>query len=339
MKAIVFDEHGDIDVLSYRDIDTPDLQPGEVRIAVRACSLNYHDVFTRRGMPGIKVPLPGIPGCDAAGQVAEIGPDVEGWSVGDRVLADPVHWDRDTGKIFMIGDTLWGAYAEYVTVRDSQLIPLPDDVSYADAACLPVAYGTAHRMMITRGEVGPDDSVLILGASGGVGTSALLISKMRGAKVIAAAGSDEKCQRLADLGADETINYSEVDIARYCREQTGGLFGGGGYDVVVNFTGGDTWARSLRCVRQGGRVLTCGATAGYDPQTDLRFIWTAEMDIRGSNGWQRSDLDELLRMVQTRELVPVIDSLVPLPEGVEAHRAMEERRFFGKIVITADAPV
>lgn len=339
MKAIVFDEHGDIDVLAYRDIDTPELQPGEVRVAVRACSLNYHDVFTRRGMPGIKVPLPGIPGCDAAGQVAELGPDVEGWSVADRVLVDPVRWDRGTGKFSMIGDTLWGAYAEYVVVAASQLIALPDDVAYEDASCLPVAYGTAHRMMITRGEVGPDDSVLILGASGGVGTSALLISKMRGAKVIAAAGTDEKCQRLADLGADETINYSEVDIARYCREQTGGLFGGGGYDVVVNFTGGDTWARSLRCVRQGGRVLTCGATAGYDPPTDLRFIWTAEMDIRGSNGWQRSDLDELLRMVQTRELVPVIDSLVPLPDGVEAHRAMEERRFFGKIVITADAPV
>ncbi len=339
MKAVVFDEHGDIDVLSYRDISVPELEPGEVRIAVRACSLNYHDVFTRRGMPGIKVPLPGIPGCDAAGQVAELGDGVDGWSVGDRVLVDPVHWDRETGKILMIGDTLWGAYAQYVTVRQSQLIALPDDVSYEDAACLPVAYGTAHRMMVTRGEVGADDTVLILGASGGVGTAALLLSVMRGAKVIGAAGTDEKCQRLTDLGAHETINYSEVDIARYCREKTGGLFGGGGYDVVVNFTGGDTWARSLRCVRQGGRVLTCGATAGYDPPTDLRYIWTAEMDIRGSNGWQRSDLEELLAMVRSRELAPVIDSLVPLHEGIEAHRALEERRFFGKIVLTADAPV
>ncbi|WP_419842907.1 zinc-binding dehydrogenase [Candidatus Poriferisodalis sp.] len=339
MKAIVFDEHGDIDVLSYRDIAAPELRAGEVRIAVRACSLNYHDVFTRRGMPGIKVPLPGIPGCDAAGQVAELGPGVKGWSVGDRVLADPVHIDRETGKIFMIGDTLWGAYAQYVTVRASQLIALPDDVSYADASCLPVAYGTAHRMMVTRGRVGPGDTVLILGASGGVGTAALLISVMRGASVIAAAGTDDKCRRLAELGAAETVNYTDVDIARYCRERTGGLFGGGGYDVVVNFTGGDTWARSLRCVRQGGRVLTCGATAGYNPPTDLRYIWTAEMDIRGSNGWQRSDLDELLGMVRSGALVPVIDSQVPLADGVEAHRALEERRFFGKIVLTADAPV
>ncbi len=339
MKAIVFDQHGDIDVLQHRDIEAPTLQAGQVRIAVRACSLNYHDVFTRRGMPGIKVPLPGIPGCDAAGLVAEVGSDVEGWSVGDRVLVDPVFWDLDNGKMWMIGDTWWGAYADYVVVDGSQLIPLDDDISFEDAACLPVAYGTAHRMMVTRGEVRADDTVLILGASGGVGTSALMIAKQRGARVVAAAGSDDKCQRLADLGADETLNYNEVDFQRYCREHTGSLFSGGGYDVVVNFTGGDTWAPSLKCVKLGGRLLTCGATAGFDPPTDLRFIWTAEMDIRGSNGWKTADLTALLAMVKDRSLVPVIDSLVPLEDGIDAHRALEERRFFGKIVITGDAPV
>ena len=180
-----------------------------------------------------------------------------------------------------IGDTWWGAYADYVVVDGSQLIPLDDDISFEDAACLPVAYGTAHRMMVTRGEVSADDTVLILGASGGVGTSALMIAKQRGARVVAAAGSDDKCQRLADLGADETLNYNEVDFQRYCREHTGSLFSGGGYDVVVNFTGGDTWAPSLKCVKLGGRLLTCGATAGFDPPTDLRFIWTAEMDKIG----------------------------------------------------------
>jgi len=339
VKAIVFDQHGDIDVLQHRDIEAPTLQAGQVRIAVRACSLNYHDVFTRRGMPGIKVPLPGIPGCDAAGLVAEVGSDVEGWSVGDRVLVDPVFWDLDNGKMWMIGDTWWGAYADYVVVDGSQLIPLDDDISFEDAACLPVAYGTAHRMMVTRGEVRADDTVLILGASGGVGTSALMIAKQRGARVVAAAGSDDKCQRLADLGADETLNYNEVDFQRYCREHTGSLFSGGGYDVVVNFTGGDTWAPSLKCVKLGGRLLTCGATAGFDPPTDLRFIWTAEMDIRGSNGWKTADLTALLAMVKDRSLVPVIDSLVPLEDGIDAHRALEERRFFGKIVITGDAPV
>jgi alcohol dehydrogenase len=338
VKAIVFDEHGDIDVLRYRDIEAPPLQAGQVRVAVRACSLNYHDVFTRRGMPGIKVPLQGIPGCDAAGLVSELGSGVEGWSVGDRVLVDPVFWDLANGKMWMIGDTWWGAYADYVVVDASQLIPLDDAISFEDASCLPVAYGTAHRMMITRGQVGPDDQVLILGASGGVGTSALMLAKQRGARVIAAAGSDEKCRQLEALGADETLNYNEVDFATYAREHTGSLFSGGGYDVVVNFTGGDTWAKSLRCVKLGGRVLTCGATAGFDPPTDLRFIWTAEMDIRGSNGWKTDDLQALLEMVRTGALKPAIDSMVPLSEGVEAHRALEERRFFGKIVITGDAP-
>ena len=336
MKAIVFDEHGSIDVLRYREIDAPDLLPGEVRVAVRSCSLNYHDVFTRQGMPGIKVPLPGIPGCDCAGVVSEVADDVSGWSIGDRVLVDPVKYED--GKMRMIGDTLWGAYAEYVVVTAEQLIGLPDDISFDDAACLPVAYGTAHRMMFTRGQVTADDSVLILGASGGVGTSALLLAKMRGAKVIAAAGTDEKCAQLADLGADETINYSSTDFVKYCREQAGSLFSGGGYDVVVNFTGGDTWAASLKCVKQGGRVLTCGATAGFDPKTYLRFIWTAEMDIRGSNGWKRSDLDQLLTLTRTGEFSPVIDSRVDLKDGIQAHQALEERAFFGKIVINASAP-
>jgi len=241
--------------------------------------------------------------------------------------------------MWMIGDTWWGAYADYVVVDASQLIALDDDISFADASCLPVAYGTAHRMMVTRGEVSEGDTVLILGASGGVGTSALMLAKQRGATVVAAAGSDDKCQKLLALGADEVINYHEVDFARYCREHTGSLFAGGGYDVVVNFTGGDTWAKSLKCVKLGGRLLTCGATAGFDPPTDLRFIWTAEMDIRGSNGWKRHDLAQLLSMVQSGSLVPAIDSVVPLTEGIEAHSALEERRFFGKIVITPDARV
>ena len=337
MKAIVFDEHGPIDGLDYREFEEPSLQPGEVRVAVRACSLNYHDVFTRQGMPGIKVPLPGIPGCDCAGVLAEVADDVEDWHIGDRVLVDPVRYED--GKLWMIGDTLWGAYAEYVVVTADQLISLPEEVSFDDAACLPVAYGTAHRMMLTRGGGTADDSVLILGASGGVGTSALLLAKMQGASVIAAAGTGEKCEQLRALGADETINYSTTDFVKYCRENTGSLFSGGGYDVVVNFTGGDTWAKSLKCVKLGGRVLTCGATAGFDPPTDLRFIWTAEMDIRGSNGWQRSDLYELLQLTRTGEFSPVIDSRVALEDGISAHRALEERKFFGKIVINADAPI
>jgi len=334
MKAVWFAEHGDLDVLRYGDIDDPQPGPGEVRVRVEACSLNYHDIFTRRGMPGIKVPLPMVPGCDAAGRVDVVGEGVTGWAPGDRVLVDPVVSDPDTGRFWMIGDTRWGAYAEYVVVHASQLLALPDDVSTADASCLPVAYGTAHRMMITRGQVQAGESVLILGASGGVGTCALLLAKMLGARVVAAAGSAEKCARLRELGADDTVDYSVEDFAEHTRRTTGTLFSGGGYDVVVNFTGGDTWARSLRCVKLGGRVLTCGATAGFDPPTDIRYIWTAEMDIRGSNGWKRDDLAALLELVRSGRLQPVIDRRMPLAEGAEAMRLLEDRSFFGKIVLT-----
>ncbi len=332
MKAIYLEEHGDLDVLQYGDFPEPELEPTQVRVKVGACSLNYHDIFTRRGMPGIKVPLPMIPGCDGAGEVCELGREIEGWSEGDRVLLDPIA-RLPKGRFRFIGDNALGAYAETVVVEASQLIALPDDVSFEDASCLPVAYGTSHRMLVTRGELEGDQKILILGASGGVGTSCLMIAKSIGAYVIAAAGTPEKCARLEEMGADETINYSETDFAVHCRETTGGLMAGGGYDVVVNFTGGDTWAKSLRCVRRGGKVLTCGATAGFDPPTDLRFIWSAEMDIRGSNGWRRSDLEQLLDMVRTRKMIPAIDRVVPLEQGIEAHRALEERRFFGKIVI------
>lgn len=332
MKAILFDEHGELDVLRYDEVDTPEPGAGEVRVAVEACSLNYHDVFTRRGMPGITTPLPMIPGCDAAGRVDAVGDGVDGWSIGDRVLVDPVERSPD-GRIRMIGDTRWGAYAEHVVVGASQLIALADGISAVDASCLPVAYGTAHRMLFTRGQVTADDTVFVLGASGGVGTCCVLLAKLAGARVVAAAGSAEKCAALEALGADETVDYSTTDIARFTKERTGSLFAGGGWDVVINFTGGDTWAQTLRMVKMGGRLLTCGATAGFDPATDLRFIWTAEMDIRGSNGWQREDLTSLLAMVGDGRLEPVVDRVMPLDEGAEAMRLLEERRFFGKIVI------
>ncbi len=333
MKAIVFDEHGALDVLRYDEVATPEPGPGEVRVAVEACSLNYHDVFTRRGMPGIKTPLPMIPGCDAAGTVDVLGEGVTGWASGDRVLVDPVQW-TDDGRIQMIGDTKWGAYAEYVIVDARQLMSLPDEVSAVAASCLPVAYGTAHRMMFTRGGVAEGESVFVLGASGGVGTCCVLLAKMAGAKVVAAAGSAEKCEALEELGADLTVDYSTTDIAKFTKEQTGSLFSGGGWDVVVNFTGGDTWPQTLRMVKMGGRLLTCGATAGYDPATDIRFIWTAEMDVRGSNGWKRSDLEALVAMVADGRLKPVVDKELPLTEGVEAMRLLEDREFFGKVVIT-----
>ena len=276
MKAIVFDEHGDIDVLRYRDIETPELEPGQVRIAVRACSLNYHDVFTRIGMPGIKVPLPGIPGCDAAGQVSELGPGVDGWSVGDRVLVDPVFWDLDNGKMWMIGDTWWGAYAEYVVFNASQLIALDDDISYEDASCLPVAYGTAHRMMFTRGRVTGDDTVLVLGASGGVGSCAVLLAKQVGARVIAAAGSDEKCEQLVALGADETINMAQMPdgLDKFTADK-------GSFDVMYECTGAvPALTAGIHAMRPGGTIMQLGLSG--DMSLPMMAITAKELSLKGS---------------------------------------------------------
>lgn len=333
MKALYFNEHGACDVLRYGDFPTPEPQPGWVRVRVRACSLNYLDVFARRGMPGIRVELPGITGADCAGIVDALGEGVAGFRPGERVLVYPPHMDWQKGRFELMGENRRGALAEYCVAREAQLMRIPDNVSDEDAASLPTAYGTAYRMMVTRGAVSPGEKVLILGASGGVGNAALLFAKLAGAYVIAAAGSEEKCARLRSLGADETIDYSTTDFESHIRSRTGSLLRGGGCDVVVNFTGGDTWARSIRCVKRKGRLLTCGGTAGYFPQTDIRYIFMAEMDIKGSTGWTFDEQKTVLELVAQRRLKPVIGALFPLADGIAAVRALEGRDFFGKIVV------
>jgi alcohol dehydrogenase len=285
-------------------------------------------VFTRRGMPGITTPLPMVLGCDVAGTIEALGAEVEDRRVGDRVLVDPL-----VGTNGMIGDTVWGGLAEFIRVEAAQLLELPDEVDAVSAACLPVAYGTSYRMLVTRGRVQSGESVLILGASGGVGTSCVQLCTMLGARVVAAASTPYRCARLRALGADETIDTSTEDIVEYTRRTTGRLFSGGGYDVVVNFTGGDTWVPSLRCAKMGGRVLTCGATAGFDPKTDLRYIWTAELDVRGSDGWRRTDLLTVLEEVRAGRLSPVIDRVLPLDRAAEGIALLESRSVFGKVVV------
>lgn len=336
MKAVVIRQHGEISELTY-EASWPDPVAGEgaVVIAVKACALNYHDLFTLRGMPGIKVPMPIIMGIDVAGEIASVGPGVTKWKVGDRVVVDPL--DKKTGKL--LGERMDGGLAEYCVVDADMLLPLPADVSFADAAALPVAYGTAYRMMMTRGKIQAGEKVLILGASGGVGTCCVQLAKLAGAHVIAAASTAEKLARLKAIGADEGINYKTDDFMKVVYERHGKPrvygpgSGTGGVDVIVNFTGGDTWVPSLRSLRQAGRLLTCGATAGFDPKTDLRYLWTFELDVRGSNAWERSDLFALLELVQQKKLMPTIDAALPLAKTADAFTQLNERNFFGKIII------
>jgi alcohol dehydrogenase len=333
MKAIFFKQHGDLSVLQYGDLPLPEPAPGWVRIKVRACGLNQLDIFARRGMPGIKVELPGITGGDCAGVIDRLGDGVDGWRVGERVVPIAHHVDWTNGSFEMLGETRNGAMAEYCTVRASQLMRIPDAVSDEKAAALPCAYGTAHRMLHERGRVKASETVLVLGASGGVGTASVLLAKLAGCHVIAAAGSDEKCAKLRALGADDTINYATTAIDRYIRQKTGSLLRGGGVDVVVNFTAGETWAPSMRCVKRFGRVLCCGGTAGYQAITDIPYLFTSEMTIVGSTGWTAEDQQACLDLVAAGRLDPPIDRVAPLSEGIEAVRALETRSIFGKVIV------
>jgi alcohol dehydrogenase len=336
MRAMVLREQGSTAKLNLEaGFPDPVAGEGDVLVRVRAASLNYHDVFTRRGMPGIKVPLPAIMGLDCAGDIAEVGPGVENWSAGDRVLVDP----RNRVEGGLMGETLHGGLAELCRVRAHQLIRIPDQVSYVDAAALPCAYGSALRMMYTIGGVSQGERVLILGASGGVGVCSIQLAKLAGATVIACAGATEKLTKLKQLGADYTINYVERDFVRevhalYGKPARRGAGTNQGVDVVVNFNGGDTWVKSMRCLRVGGRLLTCGATAGYDPPEDIRFIWTFELKILGSNSWDREDLIKALDLVRSGALKVIVDRIFPLEGVPEALRRIENREVFGKLVVT-----
>jgi NADPH:quinone reductase-like Zn-dependent oxidoreductase len=232
---------------------------------------------------------------------------------------------------------MWhGGLAEYARVPAHHLVRLPASVSYEDAACLPVAYGTALRMMHTIGKIKAGDKVLILGASGGVGTCCVQLAKNAGCEVIACASSPEKLGRLKKLGADVLVDYTRQDYVKLIYEKYGKpqrrKFTGG-VDVVVNYTGGETWVPSLKVLHRQGKVLTCGATAGFDPKEDLRFIWTYELQILGSNGWMRDDLAELLKLVAERKIIPAIDKELPLEETNDAFAMLEERRVFGKVLV------
>ena len=332
MRALVLKAHGGLENLAVvEDYPRPEALEGHVVIRVRAASFNYHDVFTMRGMPGIKVPLPVIIGLDMAGEVAEVGPGVARWKSGDRVLVNPLN--RRKG---LMGEMLDGGMAEYCLVAADQLIAMPDGVSFAEAASLPVAYGTAHRMLVTHETIKPGERVLVLGASGGVGTGCVILAKMLGADVIACGSSDAKLRRLKEIGADEVIDYTKVNFSKWVIEKYGKpqrRSYEGGVDAIVNFTGGYTCQPSLKCLKRGGKLLVCGATAGHDPVEDLRYIWTFELKIIGSNSFYDDDLSALMAMIAEGKMKPVIDKVLPLEDAREGLRLIQDREVIGKIVI------
>lgn len=324
VKAAVIEKQGGLENLVYRDWPDPEPGPNDLIVRVAACGLNHLDIFVRRGMPGLPVAVPFISGGDIAGTVDQIGENVSGFSKGDRVLLNP---SSDEG---MLGETIPGGMAELAKTPATHAVPIPEGVSFEQAACLPVAYGTAWRMFHERTTIEAGETVLILGASGGVGNACVQIAKNLGAIVIACTSSEEKGEKLRKLGADHIIDTSKSDFSREAWK----ISGKKGVDVVVNYTGGNTYVPSLKTLRKGGRLLTCGATAGFDPPTDLRYIWVRELSILGSDGWTTEGIRTLLDEVAAGRIDPIIDRVLPLSQAREAERLLEDRVVFGKVILT-----
>jgi alcohol dehydrogenase len=329
MRAAVFARHGGPDVIRVVG-DWPEPQPeaASVVVAVEACALNHLDVFVRRGMPGVRTELPHVSGGDVAGRVIAVGSAAGDWSPGDRVLVDPAIV-LPNGSYGALGENVQGGLCERLAVPAQQLLPIPDEVDTNVAAALPIAFGTAHRMLFTRGMVSVGETVVILGASGGVGTACVQLAAGAGARVIAVASSQEKLAALRRLGAADCIEARggefSAEVWRLTNKQ--------GADVVVDYTGQATWPASIRATRRGGRILTCGATTGFEAVTDLRYVWTREHSIIGSDGWTREDLEQLLVLVAEGRLTPLIDRIVGLSGVAAAEQALEDRAVVGKIIV------
>jgi alcohol dehydrogenase len=334
MRAVLTTSHGGPEVLNLRsDYPVPRPSAGQVRVRVAATAVNFHDIFTRRGMPGVKIKLPVIVGSDIAGTVDALGPDVAQHWLGRRVLIDPVM--RDLDRMGMLGETADGGRAEYCIADASMLVGIPDRVSFEDAAALPLAYGTAYRMLVTRGGVKAGERVMILGASGGVGVACVQLAHLLGAEVLAFASHATKLAKLQELGAHHTRNYLDRPFLEFVKEIYGKprTNGSGGVDVAVNFSGGDTLLDTQKCVRLNGRILCCGATAGFTLSLDARYWWTYEHTMIGSDGWQKEDLATLLDLVAAGRLSPVIDRVLTLEETAFGERLLERREVVGKVLI------
>lgn len=329
MRAALVTAHGGPENLSYDWADVPEPRAGWLRVRVLACALNMLDVFVRRGMPGVHIDLPHVPGGDVVGVVDALGEGASAPPLGTVVLLDP------SVNRKALGEDLWGGLAEFTVAPAQNAIPLPADGEAAAVryAALPIAYGTARRMLFQRAALAANETVVVLGAAGGVGVGCIQLAKAAGARVIACSSSKDKLAKLGALGADELVDTSGGDFG----SQVWALTAKVGADVVVDYLGRDTWPQSVRALRRGGRLVTCGASSGFLVETDLRYVWTRELSILGSDGWTREDLEELVRQVHAGTLEPVVHAVYPLSQVREALADVEERRAIGKVVVIPDA--
>lgn len=338
MKAVRFHEHGGLEVLKYEEAPEPTVKPDQVLIGVRACALNHLDIFVRRGILGIS--LPHISGCDVAGAIVKMGEALEGLSVGQRVVVNPslscgqceycIRGEDSLCVTYRIlGEQVDGGYAEFVSVPARNVHPIPEGFSFEEVAAVPLVFQTAWRMVVTRAQVRPGEDVLILGAGGGVASAAIQIAKLCGARVFATSSSDAKLEQARELGADLLINYEKTDFGKEIWRLTGKR----GVDVVIDNVGQATWEKSLRSLAKNGRLVTCGATTGPTPQTDIRLVFWRQLQILGSTMANRKEFADMLKLVWQKKLRPVVDRTFPLREAAEAQRVMEAGEQFGKLIL------
>jgi len=345
MQVVRIREHGGLDKLRFEEAPVPAPGPGEVRVAVRAAGLNHLDTWVRRGVPGHVFPLPLIPGCDGAGVVDAVGAGVTSVKAGDRVVLAPGHAcgacracaagrDHLCRAYGIFGETRDGTCASAVVAPERNVLPLPPSVSFEVAAAFPLVYLTAWHMLVARAEFRPGETILVHAAGAGVSTAAIQIAKLLGAgRVIATTSTPEKAARARAIGADDVIDYAREDFTARVRELTGRA----GVDVVIDHVGAATFAGSLKVLAKGGRVVTCGATSGPRVEIHMNLVFFKSLSILGSTMGSRGEVYELLEHVAAGRLSPVVDSVLPLAQVAQAHRRLEDRDVFGKIVLVPGA--
>ncbi len=340
MRAILIPKHGGPEVLQYAEIADPKPGPNEVLVRVHACALNHLDLWVRQGLNGVTFPLPLVPGSDIAGEVAAVGELATRVRPGDKVVLAPgvscgqcaacaAGKDNECRKYAPLGYGRNGGCAEYVVAPEVNVLPMPEGLSFEEAAAVPLVFLTAWHMLVARARLQPGEEVLILGAGSGVGSAAIQIAKLMGARVIATAGSSAKLDKARELGADELINHAQGKISDEVRRLTDKR----GVDVVFEHVGTATWEQSILSLAIGGRLVTCGATTGFAAQLDLRYLFARQLSLLGSYMGSRAELYTVLKLVGEKRLHPVIDRVFPLAEAIQAHRRMEQREQFGKIVL------
>jgi NADPH:quinone reductase-like Zn-dependent oxidoreductase len=340
MKALHFMEHGDLEVMRFGDVPDPAPGPGEVLVKVRACAINHLDIWVRRGWPGLRLEMPHWCGADVSGEVAAPGEDVPGWRIGDRVVIDPgISTIEDeftrTGEISVspgyqiLGEQRRGGAAELVAVPATNLHRIPEGWDFVQAAGPLLVSLAAWRMLIHRAGLRAGESVLVVGAGGGVNSMAIQVAKLSGATVYVVCGNEEKGRRALELGADEVLDRSKVDWAKEIYRMTGKR----GVDVVVDNVGKATMVKSMQAVARGGRIAIIGNTSGPQAEIDIRYIFGKQISLIGSTMGSHQDFHEVVKLLWDGKLRPVIDRVMPLAEGIEAYRIMERGEQFGKIVL------